>query len=300
MSDTIKLDKLEPIKGFPELRWAGKRPLSHVRYFPAQLRESYGDTEDSGWRNKIFWGDNLYVLGHLIKDLREQVSLIYIDPPFDSKAEYKKKIKAAGKTAESDINSFEEKQYRDIWTNDGYLQFMYDRLILAKQLLTADGVICIHCDWHKSHHLRSLLDEVFGPENFVNEIVWHYYNKMQGNVNRFASDHDSILVYSKGSDYKFNRLREIRKEPVKQIKRVWDPETQSLKNAKDDNGNVVYINSTHKTIDDVWRLPMLQPAGKTEVLDYPTKKPECLLERIILGVCLLNLWDKMGFFKLTS
>ncbi|CAJ0820410.1 site-specific DNA-methyltransferase [Ralstonia holmesii] len=264
------------------LNWRGKRPFASTQYYPAQLKEIHGEEVD-GWRNKIFWGDNLQVMSHLLKEFRGKVDLIYIDPPFDSKIEYKKKIKVNKQSAESAYTAFEEKQYTDVWTNDEYLQFIYERAILMRELLAEDGVFCLHCDWHKSHYLRALLDEIFGPGTFQNEIVWHYYNKMQGNINRFASDHDVILVYSKSGKFQFNKLREKRDEPVQQIKRVWDKATQSLVNAKDENGNVVYITSTHKTIDDVWRLPMLQPADRVEVVGYPTQKPEALLERIILA-----------------
>ncbi|MEE4745384.1 site-specific DNA-methyltransferase [Pseudomonas alliivorans] len=274
--------KFEPIKGYPMLNWRGKRPFTSTQYYPAQLKEVHGEEVD-GWRNKIFWGDNLQVMSHLLKEYRGEVDLIYIDPPFDSKIEYKKTIKVNRQSAETAYTAFEEKQYTDVWTNDEYLQFIYERAILMRELLSDDGVFCLHCDWHKSHYLRALLDEVFGAGAFQNEIVWHYYNKMQGNINRFASDHDIILVYSKSGKFQFNKLREKREKPVQQIKRVWDKATQSLVNAKDENGNVVYINSTHRTIDDVWRLPMLQPADRVEVVGYPTQKPETLLERIILA-----------------
>lgn len=274
--------EFEPIKGYPMLNWRGKRPFTSTQYYPAQLKEVHGEEVD-GWRNKVFWGDNLQVMSHLLKEYRGQVDLIYIDPPFDSKIEYKKTIKVNRQSTETAYTAFEEKQYTDVWTNDEYLQFIYERAILMRELLSDDGVFCLHCDWHKSHYLRALLDEVFGVGTFQNEIVWHYYNKMQGNINRFASDHDVILVYSKSGKFKFNKLREKREKPVQQIKRVWDKTTQSLVNAKDENGNVVYINSTHKTIDDVWRLPMLQPADRVEVVGYPTQKPETLLERIILA-----------------
>ena len=274
--------KFAPIKGYPMLNWRGKRPFTSTQYFPAQLKEVHGEEVD-GWRNKIFWGDNLQVMSHLLKEFRGRVDLVYVDPPFDSKIEYKKTIKLKGVTAETAYSTFEEKQYTDVWTNDEYLQFMFERAILMRELLSPDGVFCLHCDWHKSHYLRALLDEVFGVGSFQNEIIWHYYNKMQGNINRFASDHDVILIYAKSSKFTFNKLREQREEPIQQIKRIWDKNTQSLVNAKDDNGNVVYINSTHKTIDDVWRLSMLQPADKIEVVGYPTQKPEALLERIILA-----------------
>lgn len=281
-SVSIEKYEFEPIKGYPMLNWRGKRPFTSTQYYPAQLKEVHGEEVD-GWRNKIYWGDNLQVMSHLLKEFRGKVDLIYIDPPFDSKIEYKKTIKVNRQSTETAYTAFEEKQYTDVWTNDEYLQFIYERAILMRELLSEDGVFCLHCDWHKSHYLRALLDEVFGAGAFQNEIVWHYYNKMQGNINRFASDHDVILVYSKSGKFQFNKLREKREKPVQQIKRVWDKATQSLVNAKDENGNVIYINSTHKTIDDVWRLPMLQPADRVEVVGYPTQKPETLLERIILA-----------------
>lgn len=135
------------IKGFPELRWTGKRPYRSTQYYPAQLRESYGE-EQNGWINKIFWGDNLQVMSHLLKEYRGKIDLIYIDPPFDSKADYKKKIEVCGiGKAASDSTSFEEKQYGDIWTNDEYLQFMYERLIIMRELLSDTGSIFLHCDW---------------------------------------------------------------------------------------------------------------------------------------------------------
>ena len=136
---TFEFEQRPTIKGVPELRWTGKRPYRSTQYYPAQLRESYGE-EQNGWINKIFWGDNLQVMSHLLKDYRGKIDLIYIDPPFDSKADYKKKIdlKGIGK-ATSDSSSFEEKQYGDIWTNDEYLQFMYERLLIMRELLSEKG-----------------------------------------------------------------------------------------------------------------------------------------------------------------
>ena len=117
---------------------AGKAnvPSSPHNTTPAQLKETYGDEVDD-WRNKIYWGDNLQVMSHLLKTYRGKINLIYIDPPFDSKADYKKRIELKGKKVENDRTAFEEKQYTDIWINDEYLQFMYERLILMKE--TAGG-----------------------------------------------------------------------------------------------------------------------------------------------------------------
>lgn len=278
---TFEFTPRPTIKGFPELRWTGKRPYRSTQYYPAQLRETYGH-EQNGWINKIFWGDNLQVMSHMLKEFRGQIDLIYIDPPFDSKADYKRKIEVRGVgTTESDSTSFEEKQYGDIWTNDEYLQFMYERLILCRELLSPKGVFVIHCDWHKSSYLRCIADEVFGQDAFLNELIWYYYNKMQGNINRFASNHDNIFVYAKSSTYTFHRQTESREKPIKQIKRVWDSGAQKLVNAKDENGKVIYIESTEKTVDDVWRLSMLQPADKKEPVGYPTQKPETVISRIV-------------------
>ena len=97
--------EFEPIKGYPMLNWRGKRPFTSTQYYPAQLKEVHGEEVD-GWRNKIFWGDNLQVMSHLLKQFRGKVDLIYIDPPFDSKAEYKKTIELKGHQAESSQTSF--------------------------------------------------------------------------------------------------------------------------------------------------------------------------------------------------
>lgn len=202
---TYEFEQRPTIKGFPELRWTGKRPYRSTQYYPAQLRESYGE-EKNGWMNKIFWGDNLQIMSHLLKEFRGRIDLIYIDPPFDSKADYKLKIdiRGIGKT-ESDSNSFEEKQYGDIWTNDEYLQFMYERLILMRELLADTGSIYLHCDYHKSHHIRSLLDEVFGADMFVNEIIWKKTTAPKAQSVQFANIHDTIFAYSKTPVFTFNR-----------------------------------------------------------------------------------------------
>ncbi len=278
--ESVESYKFEPIRGYPMLNWKGKRPFTSTQYYPAQLKENHGEPVD-GWMNRIYWGDNLQVMSHLLKEFRGKVNLIYIDPPFDSKADYKMAISHRGKSASSDQGTFEEKQYSDIWTNDGYLQFLYERLVLLRELLADSGSIFVHASWHKTHQIRCIMDELFGPERFVNEITWHYYNKMQGNINHFAANTDTILWYSKSKNFCFTPLREKREKPIQQIKRVWDKEKGMIVNAKDGDGKVIYINSTHKTIDNVWRLSMLQPADKTENLRYPTQKPESILHRII-------------------
>ena len=178
---TFEFAQRPTIKGFPELRWTGKRPYRSTQYFPAQIRERYGE-EKENWINKIFWGDNLQVMSHLLKEYRGMVNLIYIDPPFDSRVDYKKKIEVKKKTVSNDVSSFEEKQYGDIWTNDEYLQFLYERLILMKELLAENGTIYIHCDWHKGHYIKIIMDEIFGANSFINEIKKKYKGKTIGIV----------------------------------------------------------------------------------------------------------------------
>lgn len=286
---TFEFEQRPTIKGFPELRWTGKRPYRSTQYYPAQLRETYGK-EQNGWINKLFWGDNLQVMSHLLKEFRGQIDLIYIDPPFDSKADYKRKIevKGVGKTV-SDSSSFEEKQYGDIWTNDEYLQFMYERFILMRELLSEKGCIYVHCDWHKVHHLRCLLDEVFGTGNFVNEIVWHYADYMQGNATTsLPRKHDTILFYSKTPKYYYSRVKVPLDKPVKRNRVVWNGKTKSLEVARDENGKIIYDEFTDRFLDSVWEEDVLN-IGQTSVtrktssenLNYPTQKPKRILELII-------------------
>lgn len=190
----------EPIKGFPMLNWRGKRPFRGTQYYPAQLKEIYGPEVD-GWRNKLFWGDNLQVMSHLLKQFRGKIKLIYIDPPFDSKAEYKKTISLkSGASAASGQSAFEEKQYGDIWTNDEYNQFIYERLILIRELMAPAGSIFVHCDWHKSHHIRLILDEVFGSDQFRNEIIWVRSTNPKGSQHKsrsFSAFTDTLFYYAK-------------------------------------------------------------------------------------------------------
>jgi len=210
--------EFEPIKGYPMLNWRGKRPFTSTQYYPAQLKEVHGEEVD-GWRNKIFWGDNLQVMSHLLRQYRGKVDLIYVDPPFDSKAEYNKTIELRGNKATGSYGGFEEKQYSDIWTNDEYLQFMYERIVMAKELLKDSGSIYLHCDWHKSHHLRCILDEVFGESNHCNEII-RKYSVGGKSKDLFAKKHDTIFFYAKNIAQVFFDADSVRVEftPHKQDK----------------------------------------------------------------------------------
>ena len=267
---TFEFEQRPTIKGFPELRWTGKRPYRSTQYYPAQLRETYG-TEQNGWINKIFWGDNLQVMSHMLKDYRGKVDLIYIDPPFDSKADYKKKIdlKGIGK-AMSDSSSFEEKQYGDIWTNDEYLQFMYERFILLRELLSENGTIIVHLDYHKCHHIRLVMDEVFGADNFRNEMIWTY-NGGATPPKDYPRKHDNLLRYVKDSKkaWTFNiEYRPYNEQTAERMKHIH-------------KGVMVDLDRGTPMTD--WWTDIKVPTGpmNQEKNGYPTQKPEKLLERVI-------------------
>lgn len=267
---TFEFEQRPTIKGFPELRWTGKRPYRSTQYYPAQLRESYGE-EQNGWINKIFWGDNLQVMSHLLKDYRGKIDLIYIDPPFDSKADYKKKIdlKGIGK-ATSDSSSFEEKQYGDIWTNDEYLQFMYERFILLRELLSENGTIIVHLDYHKCHHIRLVMDEVFGADNFRNEMIWTY-NGGATPPKDYPRKHDNLLRYVKDSKkaWTFNiEYRPYNEQTAERMKHIH-------------KGVMVDLDRGTPMTD--WWTDIKVPTGpmNQEKNGYPTQKPEKLLERVI-------------------
>jgi len=278
---TVDGYEFEPIRGQPMLRWAGKRPFTSTQYFPAQEKERHGDETD-GWMNELYWGDNLQVMSHLLKKYRGRVNLIYIDPPFDSKADYKKKISIRGVKTKGDQSSFEDKQYTDIWTNDEYLQFMYERLVLIRELLSDNGSVFLHCDWHKSHLLRCLMDEVFGPENFVNEIIW-FYPSGSDPSKCFNRKHDDIFWYCKNREgyvYNFDAVAiPYNEEQKKRFKET------------DENGRKFYwnVNPRGERVRtymksgmgeyDVWNIGI--DAISIRSINYPTTKPEALLERII-------------------
>lgn len=273
---TFEFNKRPTIKGFPELRWTGKRPYESTQYYPAQLRERFGET-NSSWINKIFWGDNLQVMSHLMKEYRGKIDLIYIDPPFDSKADYKKKIeiKGLGKT-ETDSTTFEEKQYGDIWTNDEYLQFMYERLIILRELLSDTGCIYLHCDWHKAHHLRMIMDEVFGSNKFVNELIWHYSGAGTPK-GCWAKRHDNIFVYSKTDSYTFN-ADEVRTEYAATTVERFSHAINNVRNGI--NFGSQSLNPLGKYPEDVIDVSIEAPSASIRT-GYPTQKPEGLLEKII-------------------
>lgn len=217
--------EIKPAKGRPMLTWVGKKPLRHATAYPAQLVESFSLAQPSpkgrgdlwaDWPKDIpqtgllFHGDNKDVLAYLLANgFRGKVKLIYIDPPFDSGADYVRKVNLRNNTGASllDTESYslgEQIQYTDIWANDNYLQFIYERLSLIKELLDEDGTLWLHCDYHQSHYLKCLCDEIYNRNNFVTEVVWKR-SMPRGNVQHGLSvSNDSILVYGKSTEPKWH------------------------------------------------------------------------------------------------
>lgn len=203
-------------KGRPMLQWVGKRPLRSVTAFPAQLVETFDPAHQIGDRpssigNLLFHGDNKEVLAHLLANgYRGKIDLVYIDPPFDSGADYVRKVSLRGKSATAKLDGEgyslgEQTQYEDIWANDQYLQFMYERILLLRELLRPTGSIFLHCDWRRVHYLRCILDEVFGTNEdaFINELIWVHQIMGGSHDKRFPKAHETILWCSRGE----SRLR---------------------------------------------------------------------------------------------
>ena len=287
------------VKGRPRLHWIGKKSVDIDTNHPAQLIEIFNGNQkelnlnfqqlEKDWHHLLFHGDNKEVIINLLNHgFRGKVDLIYIDPPFDSKADYIRKIELRGEENKEKLegeghNKLEQKQYFDIWKNDDYLQFMYERLILLKELLSDQGSIYLHCDWHKSHHLRCLLDEVFGEENFVNEVIWAY-KRWTAPSDNFQSMHDIIFWYSKNKNTKiYNKIwitpaneEKGRKENYKKDEngRMFRWQSNKGKRYK------IYRDERGVEANDVWDIAYVHPSGN-ERTGYPTQKPEALLERII-------------------
>ena len=315
--------KIKPVKGRAMLHWEGKHTIDRVGYYPPQLQEKCGienppeptyDNFESG-PNLVFQGDNKEILSTLlVNGFREQIDLIYIDPPFASGADYIRKVALRGKEKKleaEDHSVSEQIQYTDIWKNDAYLQFMFERLTLMRQLLSKKGSMYLHCDYRKAHHLRLLLDEVFGEDNFVNEIIW-FYRRWSAASKGFQNMHHTILFYSKEQDPIFNTQYVETSETRSKMKRGYNTNTyvsdgvrkkqiivenkevfyKAVSEGKvdlDEYDNIVYREQEGTLpfdvfeipyIFDVFEIPFLNPRSNERV-EYPTQKPEALLERIV-------------------
>jgi len=172
-----------------------------------------GDTFEEGWKNKLIWGDNKLIMSSLLEKFAGKINLIYIDPPFATGADFKFKIQVGDEDEEiiKEHSVIEEKAYRDTWGRglDSYLQMMYERLVLMKELLAENGSIYVHLDWHVGHYVKVMMDEIFGYENFRNEILTRrgQTKNLQYQFENFKTMNvfnDYILWYSKNPNSTFN------------------------------------------------------------------------------------------------
>jgi len=274
--------KITAAKGRPMLNWVGKKPLDYVKGFPAQLVEvfnplntdrivdipTYKELEDN-WQNLLFHGDNKDVLATLLElGFRGKIDLIYIDPPFKSGADYVRKVelrglKSLGRIEEDEASVLQQTMYFDIWNNDTYLQFMYERLQLLKELLSEKGSIYVHIDKEQSHYIKIIMDEIFGNGNHRGSIVWNTAVPEVAGFkwlsNNWIYSQAIIHYYTKSkTDFIFN------KEYIK---------------VKQKSGDI-----SKKPVTDIWN-DIENFGGYLGAKDiktgFQTQKPEALLKRII-------------------
>jgi len=245
-----------------------------------------------GWTNKLIWGDNKLILSSLKNGpLREEIEkqgglkLIYIDPPFDVGADFSMDIEIGDNTFTKKPNILEEIAYRDTWGKgaDSFIAMIHERLVLMHDLLADDGSIYVHCDWRVNWAIRCVLDEIFGPEYFRNEIIWHYENKLGTGwgAKTFDTRHDVLLKFSEGKRYAHNEITEkVKVQKMQPVTKKVDGERVWLKN---EDGSLMYAEgATERPIGDVWTIPIINPVA-SERLNYPTQKPERLIERVLLS-----------------
>lgn len=287
-----KPTEIKAAKGRPMLTWVGKKPLRRVTPLPAQKVEVFDPTHDAATRDGDAWGDwpsgypragllfhgeNKDVLAHLLANgFRGKVKLIYIDPPFDSGADYVRKVQLRGVsgTAKVDGEPYtlgEQVQYEDIWANDNYLQFMYERLLLLKEMLSHDGSIYVQMDWRRAHYVKVVMDEVFGPDSYIREIIWRigWVSGYKSTADNWIRNHETLLFYAKDpSAVTFNKTY----VPYPPDYERWGgrPSGKGL------------------PVEDVWGVfpqegvTSLQVVSySSQLTDYPTQKPEGLIKRVI-------------------
>lgn len=234
--------------------------------------------------NRLIYGDNLLAMAALLAgdadnaSVRGKVDLIYIDPPFDSKADYRTKITLPGTTIEQRPTVIEQFAYSDTWSDGtaSYLAMITPRLVLMREMLAETGSLFVHLDWHVGHYVKIVLDELFDKENFRNEITWYY--KHMSNVKRdFARKHDVIFRYVKADNFYFD-MDSVRDEYDEKTLRRYENTVQFP------GGYVASANPLGKAPDDVWIIPPLRNVSR-ENLKFSTQKPEKLLEKVINSSC---------------
>lgn len=249
---------------------------------------STGGRQISGWTNKLIWGDNKLILsslknGPLRQQIEEQggIKLIYIDPPFDVGADFSMNVKIGDENLTKKASVLEEIAYRDTWGRgaDSFLSMIYERLILMRDLLASDGSIYVHCDWRLSGHLHVMLNEIFGNDNFGAEIIWKYSWGLHVD-DAWNRKHDTIFYYTKtkfdDGNRIFNGYDVMEKRGGEVLRRL----ASGVKGATMAADKSKIEDKTLKLSGDVWDIGVINGMA-AERLDYPTQKPEELIEKII-------------------
>ncbi len=249
---------------------------------------------DDGWRNKLIWGDNLYVLSSLLEDFASRINLIYIDPPFATGADFSltTAIGEENITIQKAPSSIEMKAYRDMW-RDGkgsFMNMLAPRLQLMRELLAPKGIIFVHLDDNVGHEAKLVLDEVFGASNFRGEIVWQLGTGAKSRK-FFSIQHNTLLAYSKGDSWTFNTNNPLLREPfakgsTKTHFRHTDEHGRQYRIRTVNGKDYIYYADEGRMIGSVWTdIPSMVANSPIvdEATGYPTQKPEKLLQRIILA-----------------
>lgn len=276
--------------------------------YEMEKQETVGDNKDG---NMVIRGECVSACAYL-KSKGVQVDLVYIDPPFASGADYAKKVyirrnpkvadaiaKAEEELDDDELKAFEEKMYGDVWDKERYLNWMYENLLAIKSVMSETASIYVHLDWHIGHYVKILMDEVFGEDNFKNEIVWGY--RIQGVGKEFwARKHDNLYFYTKNPEYIFNPEKEdviyekpfidtLKESPL--MDKIKDKDMEKIIECLNNKeplpdkykSLLFYKHFANVYVRDVWDCDKTKPiiSGSSEYLDYKTQKPEGLLERII-------------------
>lgn len=252
-----------------------------------QIPNAFNNAVGSGnWMNRLIYGDNLLAMQALLAgdastglpSLRGKVDLIYIDPPFDSKADYRTKINLPGTDIQQKPTVIEQFAYADTWEQGtiSYLRVLYPRLVLMKELLSNHGSLYVHIDWHTSHYVKLIVDDIFDKSNFRNELIW-CYTAASNTGKDFPRKHDVILRYSKSDDYLFNKDN-IR---IPYAEGSIDRANRNVIAREGMKFNEIILNENGKVPEDWWIDVQRAARYPGEVVGYATQKPTKLLERII-------------------
>jgi len=262
----------------PRIGEAGKQK----GIFPEQMPKGWPE----GWKNKLIWGDNKYIMSSLLPEFAGKINLIYIDPPFATGADFSINIRVGDLEWTKEPSVIEEKAYRDTWGKglDSYLQMMYERLVLMRELLVENGSIYVHLDATVGHYVKAIMDEIFGKENFRREIIWVMSGAAgyKGLARNYIRGHDIILYYTKSDECVFNKVyKPYSKEQLSRFSSV-DEEGRRYKSIT--KTRRLYLDEAKGIpLTDVWTdIASFQTVvNAKDVVGYPTQKPKGLLERII-------------------